>query len=132
MKGLRLAHNRRPREGANQHIDRVDRNAHQSADERTIDADILQVVADGIFQPVGDRLGIPAANRIGNELQRRLAIAIDHADDCAARVAVERTLDVHILAQHRAELRNQLADPPREHRVGIACSLEQRGAALFP
>src|SRR3546814_8827142 len=85
-----------------------------------------------MFQPVGDRFGVPAADRVRHEFQRRLAIAVDHADDRAARIAVERALDRDILAQHRAELGDEFADAPREHRFGIARGLEERAASLLP
>src|SRR3546814_17439449 len=69
---------------------------------------------------------------VRHQFQRRLAIAVDRADGGAARIAVQRVLDARILAQHRAELRHQLADPARQPRFGIARGPQQRRAALFP
>src|SRR3546814_20287685 len=71
-----------------QHIDPMDQHPDQPADQRPVDADILQIVANRIFQPVGDGLRIPAADRVRHQPQRRLAIAVDRADGRAARIAV--------------------------------------------
>src|SRR5690606_30276087 len=80
-------------EPSDPYVGGVDQNPDQSANEGPVDTDILKVITDRIFQPIGNRLRIPTADRVGDEAQRRLAIAVDRPDNRAPRIAVERALD---------------------------------------
>src|SRR3546814_12192544 len=48
---------------SDQHVHRMDQHPHQPPDQRSVDPDILQFVADRVFQPVGDRFRLPAPAR---------------------------------------------------------------------
>ena len=59
----------------------MERDADQPAHQRAVHADELQVAADRIFDPVRNRLRIPAADRIGHQLDDIVAVAGHDPDD---------------------------------------------------
>lgn len=48
-------------------VENVEAHADQSPDDRPVDANILQIAPDRIFDTVGNRLRVPAAHGLGNE-----------------------------------------------------------------
>ena len=114
----------------NENLHRVDEQADKAADQGAVDADILEVAPDRAFEPVRDRAGVPAAHRLGDQLDDAVAIRGDEADRGAARELVDRRLEAGLGLQRLAELAQRLAELAGERRVGIARTLEQPGAAL--
>src|SRR3546814_2666065 len=73
---------------SDQHVHRMDQHPHHPPAQRSVDADILQVAAARVFQPVGDGLRAPPAARVRHKFKRGFALAVDDADDGAPGLAV--------------------------------------------
>src|SRR4051812_36267867 len=96
-----------PCEGAEpspQHVDEVEHEADEAADQRAVDADILEIAADRAFEAQRDRLRVPAAHRLRDELDDAVAIGGGGAGDGAAGELVDRALQTRVLLQRLAQL----------------------------
>ena len=67
----------------------MDRQPDGAADDRAVDADELQIAANGGFQLFGDGAGIPFAHRVADKADNGIAIIIDEADGSTAKMQVD-------------------------------------------
>ena len=84
--------------GSERHLDRVDDEADQAADQGAVDPDILEVAADRAFEPVGDGARVPGADRVRDQRDDAVAIGGDRADRGAAGELVDRRLEPRLAA----------------------------------
>ena len=110
----------------------MDRQPDEAADDRAVDADILQIAADGVFKPASDGIGIPGAHRFGNQPDNAVAIIGRHAHCGAADEAVDRRTQTWLVLQRLAQLTQRIAELAGKRRVGPAHEPEQTLAGLLP
>lgn len=55
----------------------MDHNPHQSADQRSVDADILKIAAHGAFQPFGHCRRVLAPHCVADQADSGVAVAVD-------------------------------------------------------
>ena len=105
----------------------------QPADQRAVDADILEVAADRRFEPVGDRARVPAAHRLRHQLDDRAAVARRHADRRAARELVDRGADPRGPSPASPPIDFSTSPSlPASTASGLRAALDDRLAALLP
>ena len=88
----------------------MDDYSRQSADERAVDADELQVAADRIFDAVGYGGCVPIGDGVGDQRYDIVAVILGCADNRSAGKAVNLALELVIILQARAELNERLAE----------------------
>src|SRR5204862_7150186 len=131
-RGARRSRAACPRRGSRQHLDRVDGEADETADQRAVDPDILQVAPDRAFEPVRDRSRVPAADGVRDQPHDSVAIIGGDSDRCAAGEAVEAVADARVVLERRAELAEQIADLALERALGIAPAGDDPAAKPLP
>ncbi len=104
----------------------MDRHADEAADQRTVDADELEVAADCAFDTVGDGAGVPAAHGFRHQPDDLVAVAVGDADRGAAGEAVDLALEAGIVAQ-RAEASGSCD----RTRVDLRCAVPATAALPF-
>ena len=103
-------------------IDRVDGDADQSAHHGAVDANILQIATDGIFESAGNGARIPAAHRFRHERDNTVALGGDQRGGGSAGKAVDGDTDPRILLQARSHLTQRFAELPGRDRMRVARS----------
>src|SRR3546814_9808307 len=104
----------------------------QSAHERSVDADILQIAANGVFQPASDGLCVPAPHCLAYQPDYPIAVAVCRADSRAAGKTIDHEAYSLFALQRAAKLPQRLSKTSGGSGRRIARRAKQTGAALFP
>src|SRR5712691_8131306 len=104
---------RRPRcsNQTQQEVDREEQPARQSADDRAVDADVLEVVAGVVLDESHRAFGAEGAHAVLDELGEPLVVALDRLDRARFHPSVELLAEVLVPGQRPAGALESLHDP---------------------
>src|SRR5213594_2096959 len=85
-----------------QEVDRVEQPARQSADDRAVDADVLEVVAGVVLDESHRAFGAEGAHAVLDELGEPLVVALDRLDRARFHPLVELLAEVLVAGQRPA------------------------------
>lgn len=94
-----------------------------SANDRTVDADELQIAADFQFDFLRDRFGVPMADRVRNQSRNSMALIVDDGEHRVAQPCVQPFAHGAIFEQALRDACNGFFDTAldvRRRRGGVA------------
>ena len=97
----------------------MDDNPRQTADQCAVDADELQVAADGIFDAVGDGGCVPAGDGVGDKPDDIVAVIFGRADNGAAGEAVDLVFQPRVFLQIAAKFDERIAKAAGQCGIGV-------------
>src|SRR3546814_12197873 len=98
----------------------MNHHADQSAHERSVDADILQIAANGVFQPASDGLCVPAPHCLAYQLDDPIAVAGFRADSRAAGQTIDHDASSPTALQRAPKLPTRLLQTTRGSGTRVA------------
>jgi len=108
----------------------MDGQPDQTADQRAVDPDILEIATDGIFKSARHRTRVPAPHGFADQFHDAVTVTGRCADGRAAGEAVNERFKALVALQRIAKLLKRFTQAARDGCLRITGSPKEAGARL--